>query len=89
MTNTRTRIEEKLTADYAPSHLEVIDESEQHRGHGGWREGGETHFRVVMRSAAFDALSKIQRSRAVHATLRAELQTGVHALSLDLRGIET
>lgn len=76
----------RLHSAFAPAHLEVIDESEQHRGHGGWREGGETHFRVVMRAQAFDGLSRLARSRAVHAVLRDELATRVHALALDLGG---
>lgn len=82
------RMHRTLAEAFAPVHLEVIDESEQHRGHGGWRDGGQTHFRVVMRAAAFDGLSRIARSRAVHAALRAELDGGVHALALDLAGIE-
>jgi BolA protein len=74
----------KLDAAFAPDHLEVVDESEQHRGHAGWRDGGETHFRVVMRSPALAGMSRIDRSRAVHAVLREELAGRVHALALDL-----
>ena len=77
----------KLAAAFAPARLEVIDESEGHRGHAGWREGGETHFRVVIRSAAFDGLSRVERSRAVHAVLDDELRERVHALALDLGGV--
>ena len=80
------RMEEKLTDAFTPEHLEVIDESEQHRGHGGWREGGETHFRVVMRAAALEPMSRVGRSRAVHQILREELDGGVHALALELSG---
>lgn len=76
----------KLEAAFAPSALEVVDESEQHRGHGGWREGGETHFRVRMTAAAFDAMSRLDRQRAVNKTLAEELAAGVHALALELRG---
>ena len=76
----------KLTAAFSPDYLNVIDESDQHQGHGGWREGGGTHFRVVMRAAAFDKLSRVERSRAVHAVLRDELLGGVHALALELAG---
>lgn len=79
-------IRRKLTAAFAPEFLDVIDESEQHRGHGGWREGGQTHFRVVLRTPAFDRLSRVERSRAVHSALRDELQGGVHALALELSG---
>lgn len=85
-TDLGARIRAKLTAAFAPDHLDVIDESEQHRGHGGWREGGQTHFRVVLRSPAFDGLSRVERSRAVHAALREELEGGVHALALVLSG---
>jgi BolA family transcriptional regulator, general stress-responsive regulator len=76
----------KLDAAFAPSRLEVVDESEKHRGHSGWREGGETHFRVTMRAGAFDAMSRVERSRAVHRVLAEELQERVHALALDLDG---
>jgi BolA protein len=76
----------KLAAAFRPDHLEVVDESEQHRGHGGWREGGGTHFRVVMRAAAFDGMGRVARSRAVHAVLADELAGGVHALALELSG---
>ena len=76
----------KLTAAFAPEHLEVIDESEKHRGHGGWREGGGTHFKVVMRAAAFEGMTRVDRSRAVHSALADELAGGVHALVLELSG---
>ena len=77
-------IRKKLTAAFAPEHLEVVDESERHRGHAGWREGGETHFRVVMRSAALSGMSRVERSRAVHRALEEELSSRIHALALEL-----
>ena len=83
---TAATLEAKLRAAFGPEELEVIDESEQHRGHAGWREGGGTHFRVVMRAAAFDGLSRVERSRAVHRALADELAGGVHALALELAG---
>lgn len=67
----------------APSRLEVIDESEGHRGHSGWREGGESHFRIRMASAAFGGLSRLERHRLVHRTL-GDIVPRVHALALDL-----
>ena len=82
--DTAAALRAKLTAAFAPDLLEVIDESEEHRGHAGWREGGETHFRVVMRAQSLAGLSRIERSRAVHKALAAELAAGVHALALDL-----
>ena len=74
------RIEAKLRAAFAPERLEVVDASERHRGHGGWREGGETHFDVVVVSSAFAGLSRVERQRRVNAVLTEELAGPVHAL---------
>lgn len=81
----QAQIETKLRAAFQPDVLEVIDESEQHRGHGGWREGGETHFRVRMISAAFAGQSRVAMQRAVNACLAEELADSVHALAMELR----
>ncbi len=75
-------IREKLTA-LAPSRLEVTDESESHRGHAGWRDGGESHFRIRLDSTAFIGLSRLQRHRLVHATL-GDIVPRIHALALEL-----
>ena len=80
------QIYQKLDAAFQPISLEVCDESEQHRGHGGWREGGETHFRVTIVAAAFDGMSRVARQRAVNKALAEELATSVHALAMDVRG---
>ena len=78
------RIKKKLKENFAPEFLEVIDESELHAGHSGARPGGETHFRVKMRSKTFVGLSRIDRQRRVHQALSSELEERVHALSLEL-----
>ncbi|MDF2231984.1 BolA family transcriptional regulator [Albimonas sp. CAU 1670] len=77
---------EKLVAEFNPSELAIVDESESHRGHGGYRDGGETHFRVHVRSAAFDGKSRVQRQRLVMTLLKPEMEARVHALSLSLAG---
>jgi len=64
--------------------LNVVDDSESHRGHAGFQEGGESHFNVKIRSAKFKGLSRIARHRAVHDALGAELIGRIHALALDL-----
>jgi BolA protein len=76
----------KLEAAFSPTELEIVDESEQHKGHGGYREGGETHFRVRMVAPAFEGMSRVARSRAVHKVVAAELEERVHALALELSG---
>ena len=81
------RIEQNLKAAFAPDHLEIIDESESHRGHGGYVEGGETHFKVIIRAAAFNGMNRVAQQRAIYAALKAELDERVHALSLEVAGV--
>lgn len=81
-------IEDKLNAAFAPEAIEVIDDSESHRGHAGWREGGQTHFTVVIRAAAFNGMSRVDRQRAIHKVLAEELAGPVHALALKVEGTE-
>lgn len=80
----RDTIAEKLSVKFAPTHLEVIDESEKHRGHGGYRESGETHFRVRIASPLFTGQSRLAQHRAVMEALDAELKAGVHALAVEV-----
>ena len=75
-------IRQKLTQRFAPTRLEIEDESHRHIGHEGARPGGETHFAVTIVSAAFTGQSRVTRQRLVYQTLAAELATQVHALSL-------
>ena len=81
----KARIEQALMA-LEPSELIVVDESEQHRGHGGWREGGETHFRVLIRAKTLNGLSRVECHRRINAMLAAEFESGLHALALEARG---
>lgn len=68
-----------------PARLDVTDESHLHAGHRGWREGGETHFRVVVEADAFKGKSRIERHRLVNTLLAAELRGPVHALAIDAK----
>jgi len=73
---------EKLAAAFQPGRLEIVDDSARHQGHAGAREGGESHFNVLIESAAFAGAGKVARQRMVYRVLAEELAGPVHALSL-------
>ena len=75
-------IDNKLRQRFDPSRLAVEDESAGHKGHAGWRDGGETHFRVEIVSTVFEGKNRVARQRLVYETLKDELAGGVHALAL-------
>lgn len=68
-----------------PASLTVEDESHQHIGHAGWREGGETHFRIDVVSPAFEGKSRVERHRMVNAVLAGAFERGLHALAIRAR----
>ena len=80
----RDTIVAKLSANFVPDHLEVIDESARHEGHAGARPGGETHFRVRIASTRLSGLSRVAQHRAIHEVLADELQERVHALAIEV-----
>ena len=75
-------IHDKLSKALSPEKLEVIDESHLHAGHAGAREGGESHFRLLIVSASFEGLSRVARQRLVNQALREELAGPIHALAM-------
>lgn len=78
-------IREKLAQAFAPTRLEVVDDSARHAGHAGARAGGESHFTVTIEAEAFAGLSRVERQRRVHGVLAEELLGPVHALSVMAR----
>lgn len=74
-----------LEAAFAPSDLVIRDDSEQHRGHAGYQEGGESHWHISMSSQALEGLSRLQMHRAVHNALGPAIIGRIHALELKLK----
>ena len=75
-------IRQKLNAAFSPTRLEIVDDSDRHAGHAGATPGGESHFNVLIESAAFAGVSKVVRQRLVYKALADELAGPVHALSV-------
>lgn len=79
-------ITKRLTEALAPTQLQVIDDSEKHRGHGGYNlDGGESHFSVEIESPVFLGMSRVARQRAVNHALADLLEERVHALAIKAR----
>ncbi len=69
----------KIAAALTPAHLEVINESHRH----AVPPGSESHFKVVVVSAAFEGQPLVRRHQQVNAILAEELKAGLHALSME------
>ena len=72
----------RLNSALRPSRIDLVDDSEQHRGHGGYNPAGESHFSVTIESDAFAGKSRVERQRMVYAALGDLMHERVHALSI-------
>jgi BolA protein len=72
----------RLNSALSPASIELTDDSEQHRGHGGYNPAGESHFSLAVESEAFAGKSRVERQRMIYAALGDLMESRVHALSI-------
>ena len=73
---------ERLTAALSPTRLDLDDQSARHIGHAGHDGRGESHFALIIESAAFAGLGRVARQRMVYAALGDLMADRVHALTI-------
>lgn len=78
------QIRNKLQTAFAPTVLDVINESHKHAGHAGDDGTGESHWHVKIASSAFDGQSRLAKHRAIHSALGTDIIGRIHALSLQI-----
>jgi len=72
----------RLNSAVSPTQIELVDDSEQHRGHGGYNPAGESHFSLQIESPAFAGKNRVERQRMIYAALGDLMRERVHALSI-------
>jgi BolA protein len=77
-----TEMLRRLDSALSPNKLELIDDSEQHRGHGGYNPAGESHFTLKIESAKFAGKNRVERQRMIYGALGDLMHERVHALSI-------
>ena len=78
----QSEIETLLTKAFKPSRLEVMNDTANHRGHAGDDGSGESHFTVLIESAAFYGRTRLERQRDINAALGDIPGKRVHALAI-------
>jgi BolA protein len=79
----KDEIEDRLTAAFHPTVLEVVNESHKHSGHAGDDGSGASHFHITIRATAFQDMTRVARHRAVQAAL-GDLNQRIHAIAMDI-----
>ena len=77
-----TEMLRRLNSALSPTFIDLVDDSEAHRGHGGYNPAGESHFTLVIQSPAFTGKNRVERQRMVYSALGELMKERVHALSI-------
>ena len=80
-----TEMLRRLSSALSPICVDLTDDSEQHRGHGGYNPSGESHFSLEIESQAFAGKSRVERQRMVYHALGDLMKERVHALQIRAR----
>jgi BolA protein len=80
-----TEMLRRLNSAFPGAKVELVDDSEKHRGHGGYNPAGESHFTLLIESPLFAGKSRVERQRMVHSALGELVGERVHALSIKAR----
>ena len=77
-----TEMLRRLNSAFLPTFIRLTDDSEKHRGHGGYNPAGESHFTLEIESRAFARTSRVERQRMIYRALSDLMRERVHALSI-------
>ena len=80
-----TEMLRRLNSALSPTTIDLVDDSEQHRGHGGYNPSGESHFSLMIESEAFAGKSRVERQRMIYHALGDLMKERVHALQIRAR----
>ena len=76
------RIETLLREAFAPSKLQVKDQSHLHAGHAGAQDG-RGHYEVTIVAEAFAHQRPLARHRMIYDALGSLMETDIHALRIN------
>ncbi len=81
------KLDAKMREAFSPASLEIINESHLHAGHQpGFNGEGESHIRVRMVAQHFNGMNRIAIHRAINEICAEEIEAGLHALAIDVKG---
>jgi BolA protein len=75
----RSRLQEK----FSPRLLEIVDDSEKHKGHAGSRDGAG-HYTLLISADALSAQSRVTAHREIYALLEDLIPQEIHALVIKI-----
>ena len=73
-------VKNRLINNLESAKVEIIDQSQQHAGHGDPNKG--SHFNAIIVSDEYEGLNLIQRHKKIYQILGEDMGTRIHAFSM-------
>ena len=73
-------IKNRLVDNLSSAKVEIIDQSNQHSGHGDPGKG--SHFNAIIITEDFSGLNHVQRHQRVYKILGKDMGSRIHAFSM-------
>ena len=82
--NRKQRIDEKLSKKFDNFILEIIDNSNLHKGHNNFTGSGETHIKIILTKKDSFIFNRLDIHRIINSLLEEEFKNGLHSLEIKI-----
>ena len=82
--NRKQRINKILSKNLNDFLLEIIDNSNLHKGHNNFTGNDETHLKIILTKKNNTASNRLNIHRIINNLLREEFNKGLHSLEIKI-----
>ena len=82
--NRKQRIDKILSKEFNNFLLEIVDNSNLHKGHNNFTGGGETHIKIILTKKDKSPFNRLNIHKIINSLLEAEFKRGLHSLEIKI-----
>ena len=82
--NRKQRINKILSKKFDSFSLEIIDNSNLHKGHNGFSGSNETHIKIILTKKNKTLFNRLKIHRFINSLLEDEFKRGLHSLEIKI-----
>jgi len=83
--NRKQRIEKILSKKFNDFLLEIIDNSNLHKGHNNFTGNDETHMKIILTKTNKVTTNRLNIHRNINHLLKDEFKSGLHSLEIKIK----
>jgi len=80
----KQRIDKILSKKFNNFLLEIIDNSNLHKGHNNFTGKDETHFKIILTNKNKIPINRLNIHRIINELLEEEFKSGLHSLEIKI-----